>query len=166
MKIRIFLAIILASSLSAMAQEILAKINGKCLSQNNIALYGVIVEVNLYSRNTFISDSLGFYSFYARRGDTLKIRYRYAGQTIQREVLVNQDLQQIIETVKFDVLSAGQITLREDRRDPFEIEYLKPLDYRKITGSVEKSLVYSTPATSNNELTSNYNVRGGNYDEN
>ena len=32
--------------------------------------------------------------------------------------------------------------------------------------SVEKGLVLTTAATSNNELTSNYNVRGGNYDEN
>ena len=73
---------------------------------------------------------------------------------------------QTIETVKFNVSNIRQITLVEEKKDPFELEYLKPLDYRKITGSVEKSLVYSTPATSNNELTSNYNVRGGNYDEN
>lgn len=32
--------------------------------------------------------------------------------------------------------------------------------------SVEKYLTLTKPAVSNNELTSNYNVRGGNYDEN
>ncbi|MBM3418808.1 MAG: hypothetical protein FJY17_07820, partial [Bacteroidetes bacterium] len=164
MKLAIFLVFMLTSTLSVMAQ--LVKVNGKCLSKNNKALPGVIVEVDLYQRNTFISDSSGLYSFYANRGDTLKIRYRYDGKSIRLEVLINQNFSQTIETVKFDVLSVGQITLKEDKRDPFEIEYLKPLDYRKITGSVEKSLVYSTPATSNNELTSNYNVRGGNYDEN
>jgi len=164
MKLSIFLVFMLTSTFSVMAQ--LVKVNGKCFSKNNKALPGVIVEVDLYPRNTFMSDSSGLYSFYANLGDTLKIRYRYDSKSIRLEVLINQNSLQTIETVKFDVLSAGQITLREDKRDPFEIEYLKPLDYRKITGSVEKSLVYSTPATSNNELTSNYNVRGGNYDEN
>ncbi len=30
----------------------------------------------------------------------------------------------------------------------------------------ERTLIYTTAASSNNELTSNYNVRGGNFDEN
>ncbi|MBW7868528.1 MAG: carboxypeptidase regulatory-like domain-containing protein [Brumimicrobium sp.] len=34
------------------------------------------------------------------------------------------------------------------------------------TNSVEKYITYTTAASSNNELTSNYNVRGGSYDEN
>jgi hypothetical protein len=140
--------------------------NGKCVSKNNKGLQGVLVDVSTYKRNTFISDSLGNYSFIATKGDTLKIRYRYDGQIIRRETIVNGNNEQYLETIKFDVSTIGQITLIEEKKDPFEIEYLKPLDYRKITGSVEKSLVYSTPATSNNELTSNYNVRGGNYDEN
>ncbi len=144
----------------------LVKMNGKCVSKNNKGLQGVLVDVSTYKRNTFISDSLGNYSFIATKGDTLKIRYRYDGQIIRRETIVNGNNEQYLETIKFDVSTIGQITLIEEKKDPFEIEYLKPLDYRKITGSVEKSLVYSTPATSNNELTSNYNVRGGNYDEN
>ena len=144
----------------------LVKMNGKCVSKNNKGLQGVLVDVSTYKRNTFISDSLGNYSFIATKGDTLKIRYRYDGKIIRRETIVNGNNEQYLETIKFDVSTIGQITLIEEKKDPFEIEYLKPLDYRKITGSVEKSLVYSTPATSNNELTSNYNVRGGNYDEN
>jgi hypothetical protein len=164
MKFKIFLVIMLTSPFLTFAQ--LVKIKGQCISKNNKPLPGVLVDVSVYRRNTFITDSAGTFSFFANRGDTLKLRYRYDGQTIRRESIVNENEVKFLEIIKFDVASIGQINLSEDKKDPFEIEYLKPLDYRKITGSVEKSLVYSTPATSNNELTSNYNVRGGNYDEN
>ena len=50
--------------------------------------------------------------------------------------------------------------------DPFEITKLAPFDPQRITGSVERTLTLITAAVSNNELTTNYNVRGGNYDEN
>ncbi|MFN5879588.1 MAG: TonB-dependent receptor plug domain-containing protein, partial [Flavobacteriales bacterium] len=53
------------------------------------------------------------------------------------------------------------------RVDPFELPKLPYYDVQNIPmGSVERSLVYTTAATSNNELTTNYNVRGGSYDEN
>ncbi len=50
--------------------------------------------------------------------------------------------------------------------DKEEIATLPPIDLQKLPFSTEKFLIYSTAATSNNELTNNYNVRGGNYDEN
>ena len=41
------------------------------------------------------------------------------------------------------------------------------IDFQKqALGGVERFILFSTAATSNNELTSNYNVRGGNFDEN
>jgi hypothetical protein len=52
-----------------------------------------------------------------------------------------------------------------DAQNPFEIEKLPPLNLKGIVG-LERTLTLTTAATSNNELTSNYNVRGGNYDEN
>ena len=164
MKFLFLLVVILTSIVSTNAQ--LVKINGRCVAKNNKSLQGVIIDVSSYKRNTFISDSLGNYSFYANTGDTLKVRYRYDGETIRKEIIIEQLTVQIIEDIQFNIATIKQITLTEDKKDPFEIEYLKPLDYRKLLGSVEKSLVYSTAATSNNELTSNYNVRGGNYDEN
>jgi hypothetical protein len=164
MKFLFLLVFLLFSCFSVQAQ--LVKVSGKCVSKNNQGIQGVVIEVSTYKRNSFISDSTGEYTFFANRGDTLKVRYRFDGQFIQRETIVIESVAQTIETVKFNVSNIRQITLVEEKKDPFELEYLKPLDYRKITGSVEKSLVYSTPATSNNELTSNYNVRGGNYDEN
>lgn len=50
-----------------------------------------------------------------------------------------------------------------------DIDNIQKIDLLNIVGpsqSVEKFLTFSTAATSNNELTNNYNVRGGNFDEN
>jgi len=114
----------LTSPFSTFAQ--LVKINGQCISKNNKPLPGVLVDVSVYRRNTFITDSAGTFSFFANQGDTLKIRYRYDGQTIRRESIVNENEVKFLEIIKFDVASIGQINLSEDKKDPFEIEYLKP----------------------------------------
>lgn len=70
MKIKVFLVIMLTSMVSTFAQ--LVKINGKCISKNNKPLAGVLVDVSVYKRNTFITDSAGTFSFFANQGDTLK----------------------------------------------------------------------------------------------
>jgi len=47
------------------------------------------------------------------------------------------------------------------------LDHLEPIDFaRQTSNKVEQFLVLTTAATSRNELTSNYNVRGGSYDEN
>jgi hypothetical protein len=72
-----------------------------------------------------------------------------------------------IDNVKFNYSQIKIITITAEKSDPFEIPKLTPIDLQTIPmGSVERSLIYTTTASSNNELTSNYNVRGGNYDEN
>ncbi len=68
--------------------------------------------------------------------------------------------------ISFFYSATRGVDVIQDRETPFELETLPVIDAQRITGSVEKGLVLTTAATSNNELTSNYNVRGGNYDEN
>ncbi len=47
------------------------------------------------------------------------------------------------------------------------LDKLEPIDFaRQTSNKIEQFLVLTTAATSRNELTSNYNVRGGSYDEN
>ncbi len=124
MKFLFLLVFLLFSCFSVQAQ--LVKVSGKCVSKNNQGIQGVVIEVSTYKRNSFISDSTGEYTFFANRGDTLKVRYRFDGQFIQRETIVIESALQTIETVKFNVSNIRQITLVEEKKDPFELEYLKP----------------------------------------
>jgi len=71
-----------------------------------------------------------------------------------------------LPSISFPILVQQGVTVIKERENPFELETLPLVDAQKLTGSIERSLVLTTAATSNNELTTNYNVRGGNYDEN
>ena len=72
-----------------------------------------------------------------------------------------------LETVKFNITLIDEFVFTVDKENLNGIDPLPFADLHKVPmGSVEKYVLYTTAATSNNELTSNYNVRGGNYDEN
>src|SRR5690606_20410079 len=64
----------------------------------------------------------------------------------------------------FDVSVTDDIVIRRRENSKDQLPYLKPGTL--ATSDIGKTLVLTTVATSNNELTSNYNVRGGNFDEN
>ena len=138
---------------------------GKCIGKNKNALQGVIITCNSCTQES-ISNEKGEYKIRSSQIDTLVVRYKFNDETKEVRYPVETINSYDLPIIRFDVKTTNQINLNQNVRDPFEIDYLKPLDYRKITSSVEKSLVFSTPAVSNNELTSNYNVRGGNFDEN
>ncbi len=160
----IIILLFILNSIASFAQEV--QIVGKCIDKRgkNIEL----VEISGFERVLTTSDSLGRFAFsVTSESDTIQIQFKYFGETLnKRIVLTNKskiDLGEI--RFKFEEVDVVRITTR--RGDPFDIPTLPYYDVQKIPmGSVERSLVYTTAATSNNELTSNYNVRGGSYDEN
>ncbi len=69
--------------------------------------------------------------------------------------------------LRFDFQQEIGVTVGAVKIDPFELPPLKIRDVSLLPrNSIEAGLVLTTAASSNNELTSNYNVRGGSYDEN
>lgn len=85
--------------------------------------------------------------------------------TVTRFITIPAKESYVVEPVKFsfdyieEVIISGQDI---PGLDPLE----RPRDLTKLSRNVEQLLSYSQPANSSNELTANYNVRGGNYDEN
>lgn len=84
--------------------------------------------------------------------------------------IINVDLLNVNSSIiqfQFDFSQIKKVTISKEKTDYHSIQTLSTIDYQTIPmGSLERSLVYTTAASSNNELTSNYNVRGGSYDEN
>lgn len=77
------------------------------------------------------------------------------------------------ETVKLDKIKLNVLYLEgvevSGRKKDQSIDALPIIEISRMPGptnSVEKYISLTTAATSNNELTNNYNVRGGSYDEN
>ncbi len=149
----------------AFGQDI--RLSGTCVGKKNIPIAGVSVQLVAPSKaQTQVTDSLGYYSFLVEVGDSVRLTYLYDDLKEVKRVFIEKTEDLRIPSIYFPVLPQKEITFLQSKVDPFSIEKLPLIDFQKISGSVEKALVLTTSATSNNELTNNYNVRGGNYDEN
>ena len=116
----------------------------------------------------YTENSGSFLLQYAQTG-VYTIIFRLAGTDLEETRTIEvKSLSRIeLEPVKFNFQQSDSVTIRREKIDPFTIPVLPHIDLGKIPlNSVERMIVYTTAAVSNNELTTNYNVRGGSYDEN
>jgi hypothetical protein len=143
------------------------RLSGTCVGKKNIPISGVSIELTTVNRvQNQVSDTLGFYSFIVQVGDSVQLTFIYDDLKEVKSLFIKESNDLRLPTIYFPVLPQKEITFLQSKVDPFTIEKLPLIDFQKISGGVERALVLTTSATSNNELTSNYNVRGGNYDEN
>lgn len=143
------------------------KVTGKCVDKrgapvDNVDVYSETAKVPLVH-----TDENGEYELNFAKGDTVIIFYRTAKLEDQQTVILKGERTKA-KTIRFPFQQQGVVVAGAQREDPFEELILAPVDLQQVPGSggVEKFLIYSTAAVSNNELTTNYNVRGGSYDEN
>lgn len=140
-------------------------IEGTCVDKKGKPLVEVIITQDKDPKFKITTNDKGRYSFQNSFGDTLTLNYQYQSFTEKRTFIVNRTLTQHLPTVLFQIQSSDLVVLQRIKEDPFDLIELPNIDLQQMV-SVEKYLTLTKPAVSNNELTSNYNVRGGNYDEN
>lgn len=158
-----FFLIVLSHSFS---QEIV--VTGRCINKKKGGVSDVLIRVNKQDEPIY-SGQQGYFSFLANVGDSLLIQYFIVGDTTKR-------LQQFyVKDVRATTLPPVEINIKEleghtvihNIENPFELNTLKVRDWQVLpVQNIEQALIFTTAARSSNELTSNYNVRGGNYDEN
>jgi hypothetical protein len=142
-------------------------VNGRCTDKKGRALENVFISVAWDSSIFTYTSVKGEFELRVASNSTLELIYKANDQTEQRSYQIGSKPSQRLPDLKFNFVSIVEIEVEARRQDPFELPKLPKYDLQKIPmGSVERSLVYTTAAVSNNELTSNYNVRGGSYDEN
>lgn len=152
-------------NLVCFSQEV--KVIGRCIDKRSNGLDQVKVILNQDSLNPVYTNNKGVFELFSKPFDTLKLTFEIAEFSESIIYKVTEKQVQFINDVKFPFILENTVIIRAERIDPFEIQKLPLVDVQAIPmGGVERYLVYTTAATSNNELTSNYNVRGGNYDEN
>ena len=132
-----------------------------------------ITNVNITHKNFgTISNSEGEFQLRLSFKNKLIIKFSHVGYKIQNlEINVNNkslyDLGEIILTEKDNYLSDVKITSDEYRFkgfttiDPKKLEQLP-----SVSGSVESIIKLLPGVSTSNELSNQYSVRGGNYDEN
>lgn len=166
----IFLLLALVWSLTATVQAQRVYIYGNIHDENGLPVeLATVNEKNNLSST--ISNLKGDYNLSVRYSDTISLVFRMVGHEIRKRDIINAG-----DTVRLDVMlpTSGYalqgVTISDSRR---QSDGMQQIDARGINlspnanGSAVESLI-STQAgvSSKNEMSNQYNVRGGNFDEN
>ena len=161
---QLLLLLFLFVSLMGFGQN--ARVYGECVDKFGKPLSDIqIISYNASPRELYTNKD-GRFEFFAKLGDTVQLKF-VSDSTIIKEFVVDKD-EYKLSKVRFSFQGVSGVQVNHVVNDPFKIGELPISDLQQVPGGggVERYLIYTTAATSNNELTSNYNVRGGNYDEN
>src|SRR6187399_689802 len=163
------IACCLLSATSIFAQKKPAYVSGKLLDENENPLSNVSVVILGQQRGIVTADS-GTFRLKVTADRAFAIVFSYTGfRSQQKNFLLNESEE---ETIVIRLEREGK-TLEEvivtDQRDRREAGLIKPnpksvINLPSPVMGVESMI--KVFVGSNNELTSQYNVRGGNYDEN
>ena len=156
-------------SFFSFAQKKAATVSGKVIDENETALSNVSVIVLGQQKGIRTTDS-GTFSIRVPADKAFALLFSHAGyKTTQQNFLLNEGEEERL-TVR---LEAGAGTMEEviirDQRERTEVGLIRPnpksiINLPSPVMGVEGAL--KVFVGSNNELTSQYNVRGGSYDEN
>ncbi len=145
-----------------------AVITGKVVDKSNRGFPDVqvsIVDQPLYRTKSNLD---GKYRLVVPSKQLIQIAVSYDEEQFLFSVFLDDNETKELDKVRFAVQSVEGIEVTAKSTDN-TIQRLPAIEVQNIPGpqnSVERYLTLTTAATSNNELTNNYNVRGGSYDEN
>ena len=151
-------------------------------------LYGYVVDtdnrgiefVNAYVRTPAKEESViltgtttnknGYYDLQFDCDDSITVVFSMIGyQTIEIRMKATRDVQNINVELPSDAEALAEIEVRGLHRQQGQMDRVDALVTRVMpdaSGSIESLLITFTGVTQNNELSSQYNVRGGSFDEN
>lgn len=161
----LLLVLLLLAGLSSNAQNI--TVSGKIFDEEENPLDQVQISIEGFDA-FYYSNSKGFFSFQVPANEKYKIKFVYSDRTHKESIKV----------ASFDI-SGLKIVMRDNMLGVVEVKSELPREFIDRFPIVEYTRISSAKGNfediiktgglgvnSNNELTANYNVRGGNYDEN
>ena len=151
------------------------------LAQTNVRVYGYVIDTNnrgVELANVHVDNSAtvvstnpnGYYELSVRVKDSVTLVYSMVGyQTIRHTIHPHQSVMQLSVQLPPLVKQIGEVNVIGQRRQTSTLDALDPSKFRVIpntSGGIESYLITFAGVSSSNELSSQYNVRGGNFDEN
>jgi len=150
-------------------------------AQTKVRVYGYVIDpnnrgielANVYYENTKIGTTTnqnGYYELIADIKDSATMVYSLLGyKTIRHTIYPIQKVLHI--SVELPTLNReiAEVNVIGQRRQTSTLDVLDATKYRLMpnaSGGIESLLITFAGVSSNNELSSQYNVRGGNFDEN
>lgn len=150
-------------------------------AQTKVRIYGYVIDQNnrgIELANVFIENSNtgtstnqnGYYELSAEIKDSVTIVYSMIGyKTIKHTLKPNKPILQISVVLQALSKDINELNVIGQRRQTSTIDVLDASKYRLMpnsSGGIESLLITFAGVSSSNELSSQYNVRGGNFDEN
>ncbi|MEA4936399.1 MAG: TonB-dependent receptor [Paludibacter sp.] len=150
-------------------------------AQTKLRVYGYVIDTNnrgielanVYFEKTPIGTSTnpnGYYELMTEVKDSITIVYSMVGyETIRHTLHPTQPVVQISVALRATNTQMKDLNVVAQRRQTSSMDFIDPSKYKMIpnaSGNFESILITFAGVTSNNELSSQYNVRGGNFDEN
>ncbi len=161
------LVIAWAMSLAAIADDFTLK--GKVVDEEEHALEFVTVMCPSQGKVT-MTNLKGEFSLDMQSADSVEIRFSMIGYAPRKRVFRNPKGKMTVTIVMRQSANIDEIVVTEQRRQTSQTEQLKVENIRQTpstTGNAVEELIQQQAGVStHNELSSQYNVRGGSFDEN
>ena len=171
MKIRIILFLLLLPSLSALKVQAQSfTLHGKVMDQNMSPIELVTVAATSQGKVAF-TDLKGEFTMTLQSADSVPIRFSMIGFKTKYRVLHRPKGKQTLQIQLYESEEEmAEVTVMGERRQTGQNQELKIADAKtgpSASGNAVESLIQSQAGvSSHDEMSSQYNVRGGSFDEN
>ena len=163
----ILLMAMLLTSFVALADDFTLK--GKVIDEENNALELVTVSCMEQGKVT-MTNLEGEFSMTLRSADSVEVRFSMVGYAARKRVFRRPKGRQTVQIVMRPMEALKEVTITERRRQTTSTEQLDINDAKNgpsTTGNAVEELIQQQAGVStHNEMSSQYNVRGGSFDEN
>ena len=158
---------LLAISLAMFADNFTLK--GKVIDEDNNALELVTVTCAAQGKIT-MTNLKGEFTLELQSADSVEVRFSMVGYGVRKRIFRRPKGKLNVQIVMHPSETLQEVTVVERRRQTSQTEQLDIKDARgapSVTGNAVEELIQQQAGVStHNELSSQYNVRGGSFDEN
>ena len=163
----ILLTVLFMTSTTVLADDFTLK--GKVIDEEENALELVTVSCLKQGKVT-MTNLKGEFSLDLQSADSVEVRFTMVGYGVRKRVFRRPKGKMTVKIVMHPMEALQEITVTERRRQTTQTEQLDTKDLKQTpstTGNAVEELIQQQAGVStHNELSSQYNVRGGSFDEN
>ena len=170
MKIKLYIFFIFLFIESTVLAQSRIKISGKVIDADNQGLELVNVRIGGTTQGT-LTDLKGEYELTVASQDSIEIIFSCLGYRTEKRVLAAPQGNVVLNMRLYTKdKKLGEVVVTEIRKQTSTLQKIDAKDLRLMPdasgGSIESMLSTLAGVNSSNELSSQYSVRGGNFDEN
>ena len=155
------------STLNITAEDFTLK--GKVIDEEGNAMELVTISCAAQGKVT-MSNLKGEFSISLNTADSVEVQFTMVGYGVRKRVFRRPKGKMTVQIVMHPAATINEITVTQRRRQTSQMEQLNTKDLKgnpSTTGNaVEELIQQQAGVSSHNELSSQYNVRGGSFDEN